>query len=156
MKAARQKKILEIIGQTSVYRQEDLLVLLRESGFDVTQATISRDIRELRLTKTATGEGEYRYVANTAPGKPTHAPTRAATRFETIFRESVLEVDYAKNIVLVKCFSGMANAACELFDAMVWADVVGTLSGDDTFIIIMRSDEAAITISKQLHKYTNT
>ena len=88
--------------------REDLLAHLREEGFDVTQATVSRDIRELQLVKTATADGRYRYVPASASGKVTHSPNR----FEMLFRESVLKVDYAGNTVLVKCFSGMANAAC--------------------------------------------
>ena len=82
-------------------------------------------------------------------GQRVHTPNR----FETIFRESVLRVDYAGHIVLVKCFTGMANAACEVFDAMVWQDVVGTLSGDDTFFILMRSEPAAHAICDELNKY---
>ena len=151
MKTSRHKKILELISEYPIYRQEDLLDHLKSSGYDVTQATVSRDIRELRLVKTATPEGGYRYVTSAAAGKTAHAPTR----FEMIFRESVIRVDYANNIVLVKCFSGMANAACELFDSMVWSDVVGTLSGDDTFLALMRSEEAARVLCTELEKYIN-
>ena len=128
----------------------DLLAHLREEGFDVTQATVSRDIRELQLVKTATADGRYRYVPASASGKVTHSPSR----FEMIFRESVLKVDYAGHMVLVKCFSGMANAACEVFDAKQWDNVVGTLSGDDTFFILMRSEDDAAAICKQLQQYT--
>lgn len=149
MKNARHSKILELIAQHSVERQEELLDFLRQSGFCVTQATVSRDIRELRLIKAATGEGHYRYVAATGAGKSAHTPNR----FETIFRESVLKVDYAGHTVLVKCYTGMANAACEVFDAMVWSDVVGTLSGDDTFFILMRTEQAAAEITTQIQKY---
>ena len=123
---------------------------LRKEGFDVTQATVSRDIRELQLVKTATADGRYRYVPASASGKVTHSPSR----FEMIFRESVLKVDYAGHMVLVKCFSGMANAACEVFDAKQWDNVVGTLSGDDTFFILMRSEDDAAAICKQLQQYT--
>ena len=116
----------------------------------MTQATVSRDIRELQLVKTATADGRYRYVPASASGKVTHSPSR----FEMIFRESVLKVDYAGHLVLVKCFSGMANAACEVFDAKQWDNVVGTLSGDDTFFILMRSEDDAAAICKQLQQYT--
>ena len=126
MKSARHQAILDLIEQHPIDRQEDLLAHLREEGFDVTQATVSRDIRELQLVKTATADGRYRYVPASASGKVTHSPSR----FEMIFRESVLKVDYAGHMVLVKCFSGMANAACEVFDAKQWDNVVGTLSGD--------------------------
>lgn len=151
MKTSRHKKILELINRYPIYRQEDLLEHLKSCGYDVTQATVSRDIRELRLVKTATPKGGYRYVTSATAGKTAHAPTR----FETIFRESVIRVDFANNIVMVKCFSGMANAACELFDSMSWNDVVGTLSGDDTFIILMRSEESAKAICVDLEKYIN-
>ena len=148
MKRARHKMILELIEKMPIDRQEELMNQLRAHGFDVTQATVSRDIRELRLVKASTGDGNYRYVASSA-GQRVHTPNR----FETIFRESVLRVDYAGHIVLVKCFTGMANAACEVFDAMVWQDVVGTLSGDDTFFILMRSELAAHAICDELNKY---
>ena len=150
MKNERHAKILELIEQYAIDRQEDLLAHQREEGFDVTQATVSRDIRELQLVKTATADGRYRYVPASASGKVTHSPSR----FEMLFRESVLKVDYAGNTVLVKCFSGMANAACEVFDAKQWDNVVGTLSGDDTFFILMRTPEAAAEICKQLQQYT--
>ena len=110
MKSARHQAILDLIEQHPIDRQEDLLAHLREEGFDVTQATVSRDIRELQLVKTATADGRYRYVPASASGKVTHSPSR----FEMIFRESVLKVDYAGHMVLVKCFSGMANAACAM------------------------------------------
>ena len=89
MKNARHSKILELIGQHSIDKQEELLAHLRRSGFEVTQATVSRDIRELGLVKVATGDGHYRYVAASGAGKSAHSPSR----FETIFRESVLKAD---------------------------------------------------------------
>ena len=146
MKSARHQAILDLIEKYPIDRQEDLLEHLRCAGFDVTQATVSRDIRELRLVKTATGEGGYRYMPANGNGKVAHSPNR----FETIFRESVLKVDYAGHMVLVKCFSGMANAACEVFDALKWKNVVGTLSGDDTFLIVARSERDAKTICSEL------
>jgi transcriptional regulator of arginine metabolism len=151
MKNTRQAKILELIETQSIDRQEDLLRLLRESGLNVTQATVSRDIRDLHLVKAATGDGRYRYVASFQREKLHHAPSR----FETIFREAVVKIDHSGSIVMVKCFTGMANAACELFDSMVWSDVVGTLSGDDTFIILMRGEEAADGMQQQLEKYAH-
>lgn len=149
MKNTRHGKILELIERYSIDRQEELLAYLKENGFDVTQATVSRDIRELRLVKAAMGGGQYRYVAASGVTKNTHTPSR----FETIFRESVLRVDYAGHTVLVKCYTGMANAACEVFDAMVWSDVVGTLSGDDTFFVLMRTEDAAKAITAEIARY---
>ncbi|NCC06894.1 MAG: arginine repressor [Clostridia bacterium] len=149
MKNTRHAKILELIAKQSIERQEELLNYLRDSGYNVTQATVSRDIRELRLVKAATGDGHYRYVSSKNAGKSAHTPNR----FETIFRESVLKADYAGHTVLVKCYTGMANAACEVFDAMVWNDVVGTLSGDDTFFVLMRTEQAAKVITEEIQKY---
>ena len=151
MKNARHSKILELIGQHSIDKQEELLAHLRRSGFEVTQATVSRDIRELGLVKVATGDGHYRYVAASGAGKSAHSPSR----FETIFRESVLKADFAGHFVLVKCYTGMANAACATFDAAEFADVVGTLSGDDTFLVVTRSEESARQITERLHKLLN-
>ncbi len=148
MKNARQNKILDLIETHSIDRQEDLLNQLCSVGFNVTQATVSRDIRELHLVKAATGDGKYRYVASFQREKLYHAPNR----FETIFRESVVKVDCTGFIVLVKCFTGMANAACELFDSMVWNDVMGTLAGDDTFIVLTQNDESARLLCEQLRQ----
>ena len=149
MKSARHQAILDLIEKHPIDRQEELLSYQREAGFDVTQATVSRDIRDLQLVKVADADGRYRYMPAAASGKVTHSPSR----FETIFRESVLKVDYAGHMVLVKCFSGMANAACEVFDAKQWGNVVGTLSGDDTFFILIRTEEDAAAICKTLQQY---
>ncbi len=149
LKNIRQNKILELINAHAIDRQEDLLLHLKQCGFEVTQATVSRDIRELRLLKTSTGEGKYRYIVSPGATKNNHA----LSRFETIFKESILNVDYAGNSVLVKCYAGMANAACEVFDALVWENVVGTLSGDDTFLILMRTEESAKNMAKKISKY---
>ena len=138
MKNLRHNKILELIEQYPIDRQEDLLAKLKEAGFQVTQATVSRDIRQLRLVKAAAGDGKYRYTVS-----PSNQPAQAPSRFETVFRASVLEIDSANNIVVVKCHSGMASAACEVFDLVSWEGVVGTLAGENTFLIIARSEEAA-------------
>lgn len=147
-KNERLQTILRLIREYPISRQEVLLDYLRKEGFDVTQATISRDIRELCLVKTATAEG-YRYVSSHGES----LNTKIQGRFETIFRESVLGVDSAGHIVLVKCYSGMANAACEVFDALQWKNVVGSLSGDDTFLIVARSERDAKTICTELTRH---
>ena len=149
MKSKRHQTILELIEKHPIDRQEDLLAHLRAAGFDVTQATVSRDIRELRLVKTAVAGG-YRYLA---PGSATGKAAHPQNRFETIFKEALIKVDYAGHMVLVRCFSGMANAACEVFDSQQWENVVGTLSGDDTFFILMRSEQAAHDICQKLNGY---
>ena len=150
MKNQRHQKILELINSYPIEKQEDLLAKLRESGFQVTQATVSRDIRQLRLVKAATGDGHYRYTTSSAAqGAVGDRPSR----FENIFGESVLSVDSAGHIVMVSCHSGMANAACEVFDLVKWGNVIGSLAGDNTFIILMRSEEAAKQIVVELRKY---
>ncbi|MEG0804740.1 MAG: arginine repressor, partial [Pygmaiobacter sp.] len=133
MKNLRHSKILELINQYPIDRQEDLLAKLKVSGFEVTQATVSRDIRQLRLVKAATGDGSYRYTLSNAHLAGAEAPSR----FETIFRASVTGIDGAGHIVMVKCHNGMASAACEVFDLVTWDNVVGTLAGENTFIILM-------------------
>lgn len=145
--------ILQLIEQHPIDRQEELLQRLKAAGFEVTQATVSRDIRELGLIKSAASGGGYRYVT---PANQNAFTPRSASRFETIFRESVLRVDHAGHVVLVKCYSGMANAACGMFDAMHWQNVVGTLAGDDTFLILMRTQEDAEQITQQLNQYVSS
>ena len=144
----RQQAILRLIQENPISRQETLLEYLSKEGFDATQATISRDIREMNLVKAATTTG-YRYVS----GHSEVLNPKMQARFETIFHESVLGVDFAGHVVLVKCYSGMANAACEVFDALKWKNVVGTLSGDDTFLIVARSERDAKTICTELGHY---
>ena len=151
-KQTRQQKILELIEKHPVKRQEELMEYLRAEGYDVTQATISRDIREMNLMKSSDEAGNYRYcVSHTSTAAPKDG--RVAERFETIFRESALHVDYAGHIVLVKCDTGMANAACGLFDSLGWSNVVGTLSGDDTFFILTKTERDARSISNELERY---
>ena len=147
-KTERQQTILRLIQEHPISRQEVLLDHLRQEGFEVTQATISRDIRELCLVKAATADG-YRYVSSHNES----LNPKMQGRFETIFDESVLGVDFAGHVVLVKCYSGMANAACEVFDALKWKNVVGTLSGDDTFLIVARSERDAKTICSELTRH---
>lgn len=149
MKNKRHEMILELIKKYPISRQETMQEYLSAAGFEVTQATISRDIRQLHLVKAADGKGGYRYVSQNAASQSIHSPSR----FETIFRESVLSAESAGHMVVVKCYSGMANAACEVFDAMHWEDVVGTLSGDDTFFVVMHSSQAAVDIVQRLQEY---
>ncbi len=150
-KKTRHQKIIELIETSDIGRQETLLELLRAEGYNVTQATVSRDIKELHLAKAANEKGEYRYVVREQADDK--------KRFEMIFSETVLDADAAGNIVLVKCRTGMANAACELFDAETerkageWAGVVGTLSGDNTFLIITRTEAFAHELCAHLAKY---
>ena len=144
MKERRQAKILELIALYPINTQEELLRLLREAGFDVTQATVSRDIKELRLLKTLSADGKYRYV-------PAQEETKASSeKFYSLFADSAVAVDSAQNIVCVKCLTGMANAVCAAMDTIRREDVVGTLSGDDTIFILTRSGETAARLADEL------
>ena len=138
MKTQRQAKIMEIISKTNVETQEQLLSLLQEAGFTGTQATISRDIKELRIVKELTAMGTYRY---TAAAK--EVPGTFSARLNTIFRESVTNFDYAQNLVVIHTLPGLANAAASAVDAMHLSVVLGTLAGDDTDMVVMRDTNAA-------------
>ena len=138
MKSQRQAKILEIISNTNVETQEQLLQLLQDAGFTSTQATISRDIKELRIVKELTSLGTYRYTTSSR-----ELPETFSTRLNTIFRECVTGFDYAQNIVVIHTLPGLAGAAASAVDAMNMNLILGTLAGDDTVIVIMRDTNAA-------------
>lgn len=143
----RHAKILEIIAKERIYTQEQLLEKLRAANFVVTQATVSRDIRELRLVKVQTPDGSYAYA-----GAKTQDAQNISFRFHAIFKEAVSKIDYAQNIVVIKCFTGMANAACAALDTIERDGVVGTLAGDDTILIIMRDNQGALSLVEELYK----
>ena len=145
MKAQRQAKIVEIISNANVETQEQLLQALTDQGFNSTQATISRDIKELRIVKELTSLGTYRYCV---PEKD--APPAISDRLNNIFRECVISVDYAENLVVIHTLPGMANAAASALDAMRSDAVMGTLAGDDTVVIVMREGHAAAAFSGEI------
>ena len=138
MKTQRQAKIMEIISTINVETQEQLLEELRKEGFHGTQATISRDIKELRIVKELTSLGTYRYTAsaNEVAGSFT-------SRLNTIFKECVVGFDYAQNIIIIRTLPGLASAAGSAIDAMNLSTVVGSLAGDDTVMVVMRDNNAA-------------
>ena len=138
MKAKRQAKIMEIISNTDLETQEQLQKALQDVGFSCTQATISRDIKELRIVKELTGFGTYRY---TTAAK--EVPTGFTGRLNTIFRECVTSFDYAQNIVVIHTLPGLANGAASALDAMRLTVVLGTIAGDDTVFVVMRDTNAA-------------
>ena len=138
MKSKRQAKIMEIISTTNVETQEQLLDALREAGFNSTQATISRDIKELRIIKELTSFGTYHYTAAAR-----EVPGTFTGRLNTIFRECVTSIDYAENIIVIHTLPGLASAAGSALDAMKINVVLGTLAGDDTVMIVMRDSNAA-------------
>ena len=138
MKSQRQAKIMEIISNRNVETQEQLLALLQEEGFRGTQATISRDIKELRIVKELTSLGTYRYT--TANNEMANS---FSSRLNTIFRECVTGFDYAQNIIIIRTLPGLASAAGSAIDAMNMSMVVGSLAGDDTVMIVMRDNNSA-------------
>ena len=138
MKSQRQAKIMEIISNRNVETQQQLLQELQNAGFRSTQATISRDIKELRIVKELTSFGTYRYSA--VPGETGNT---FSTKLNTIFRECITGFDYAQNIIVVRTMPGLASAAASAIDAMNMSVVVGTLAGDDTVMIVMRDNNAA-------------
>ena len=138
MKSQRQAKIVEIISNINVETQEQLLDKLQEAGFNSTQATISRDIKELRIVKELTSFGTYRY---TTAAK--ELPSSFSGRLNTIFRECVTNFDYAQNIIVIHTLPGLASAAASALDAMNMSVVLGTLAGDDTVMVVMRDNNAA-------------
>ncbi|MDR1572980.1 MAG: arginine repressor [Clostridiales Family XIII bacterium] len=135
MRYSRQNKILELIKGHEIDTQETLAALLKKSGYRVTQATISRDIKELQLVKTMTSMGKYRYTVNAGPDQP------ASERFVKIFRETVQSVEHSGNIIVIKTLSGCANAACEAVDSLHFANILGSIAGDNTLMLV--ADENA-------------
>lgn len=138
MKSKRQAKIMEIISTSNIETQEQLLQELRNAGFTSTQATISRDIKELRIVKELTSLGTYHYTTASK-----EASAAFSDRLNTIFRECVTSFDYAQNIIVIHTLPGLANAAASALDAMSRSVVLGTLAGDDTVVAIMRDANAA-------------
>lgn len=144
MKNKRQEKIIEIIESQVVETQEALQEKLRECGYDVTQATVSRDIKELRLTKVATRGNRYKYAVLDSDD-----PKQAA-KFVFIMKETVLSVQSAQNLLVIKTFSGMAQAAAAALDNLFGTEVIGTIAGDDTIFAVTASSEDAATLQGKI------
>ena len=138
MKNNRQSMILEIIAQENIETQEQLLSRLQNRGIISTQATISRDIKQMHLIKEPVGQGVYKYAVS---GNRTKL--NIAEKLRTIFRESITSIDYAQNIVVIKTMPGLASAACSALDNMDISIMVGSLAGDDTAFLLMRDTESA-------------
>ena len=150
MKSKRQAKITEIISTTNVETQEQLLQLLQEAGFNSTQATISRDIKELRIVKELTSFGTYRYATTAKEMTGTFS-----ARLNTIFRECVTGFDYAQNIIVIHTLPGLANAAASALDAMSMSVVLGTIAGDDTVFVVMRDTNSAAAFCGEIRSLLN-
>lgn len=146
MKSGRHARILDIIAEKPIETQDELLTILKSEGYKATQATISRDIKDLRLVKTLGSDGKYRYVTaeiNT---------TNLQSGFSSLFGTAVVSIDRAENIVVIKTLSGMAQAICASLDSINYNSVVGTIAGDDTIFIACRSKELALGFSDELKK----
>ena len=150
MKNVRQREILKIIQEQDIDTQEQLLEALRVRGFSTTQATISRDIKDLRLVKELTGNGGYRYTLSERKTSST-----SNTRLRNIFKECVTEISYAQNMVVIKTLPGLGQAAAMAIDAMRVREVVGTLGGDDTVFVVMRDTESAERFCSEAHFMLN-
>lgn len=150
MKYNRQAKILEIIEAEVIETQEEIAEKLKVIGMDVTQATISRDIKELRLIKVMASGGRYKY----APFSKTE--NVVYNRLMTIFTESYASSDYANNIVVVKTLPGMAQASASAIDSLNWPEIVGSIAGDDTVMIICRAEKIAEELVNKFNKMAKT
>lgn len=147
MKSNRHTKIVELINRFVITTQEELLEHLRAEGYDVTQSTVSRDIKKLRLTKSHDQNGKYRYQAPQDSQKGSH------NGLLSIIDSSVISVERAMNMVVVKTYAGMAQAVCAALDSMNFDFVVGTIAGDDTIFVVLKSEESAKAYTQEFSKY---
>ena len=138
MKGTRQAAILSLIEQNEIETQEELAARLREMGIEVTQATVSRDIKEMRLLKVLSARGGYKYAT------ADQADHGLSDRFVRMFRESVMSIQSAGNIVVVKTLSGSANAAAEAIDSMHLPEILGTMAGDNTILVVVKNEDDAV------------
>lgn len=146
MKTKRQSKILELIRKNDIETQEELLAYLLDAGFVVTQATVSRDIRDMKLTKISTDNGKQKYVALNDMAE------NMSEKYVRVLRDGYISMDTAQNILVIKTVSGMAGAVCASIDAMNIPEIVGSIAGDDTIMCAIRTNEDAIAIMKKLRK----
>ena len=149
MKIKRQSKIIEIINNNDVETQEELGDMLGKSGFEVTQATISRDIRELKLTKISCENGSQKYSTLSS------VVSQFSERFVRIFKDGVVSLDYANNLIVVKTYEGMAMAVAACIDAMSFWEILGCIAGDNTIFCAVRSEDAAISIIEKFKAIIN-
>ena len=148
-KAVRFQTILKLVSEQNIGTQKELSDMLEQLGFNVTQATVSRDIRELRLIKTALGDGTFAYRSISASSR-SHP---VSSTFHTLFRASVTSINTALHQIVIRTQSGMASAVCAGLDNLAWDDVLGTIAGDDTILIIVNSEQNAKTLTAVLKGY---
>lgn len=144
MKQKRHNKIIEIISKYDIDTQDELILRLSDAGFDVTQATVSRDIRDLKLVKISTPDHKYKYALSRKEN------IHISAKYKNILRETIVRVDYTNVFVVLHTYSGMAQAAAAAVDGMGWEEIVGTIAGDDTIFILMRDNSAAVGFSEKL------
>ena len=144
MKNSRHAKILDIINEYNIETQDELIARLCESGYDVTQATVSRDIKQLQLVKIATEDGRYKYSL------PRRDDLASNAKFKSILKDTAISVQDAENIVVIKTYPGMANAAAAAVDALSGDSMLGCIAGDDTIFIVVKTDEDAINFTENL------
>lgn len=145
LKKARQEKILSLIRQNDIQTQEEMILRLEESGYPVTQATVSRDIRELNLIKGISPRGVYRY---TLPPKK----DAGTAKFGSVVTDSVVSVDYAGNMVVIKTYPGMASAVATCVDSMALPEIIGSIAGDDAIFLVVRDEAHSAQITEKLHR----
>ena len=146
MKTKRQTKMLELIKKHDIETQEELSDYLQKEGYQVTQATVSRDIRELKLTKVAMSNGRQKYATLT------DATEDLSEKYTRVFRDAFVSMDMAQNILVIKTVSGMAMAVAAAIDAMHLHEIVGCIAGDDTIMCAVRSVDDTIAVMSRLRK----
>lgn len=146
MKVSRHAKIIELISQYDIETQEELAEYLNNAGFKVTQATVSRDIRDLKLSKVSVGSGHQKYILHRMeePGM--------SEKYMRVLKDGYVAMDMAQNILVIKTVAGMAMAVCAALDAMKWNEIVGSIAGDDTIMCAVRSIEDTITVMDKISK----
>lgn len=146
MKINRHAKIVELINKYRIETQEELAEYLNQEGFKVTQATVSRDIRDLKLTKVPTDDGKQRYAVHQKD------ETEMSEKYIRVLRDGFVSMDMAQNILVIKTVSGMASAVCAALDAMRWNEIVGSIAGDDTIMCAIRSVEDTVSVMDKISK----
>ena len=146
MKKNRQEKLLELISRYEIETQDELIDRLRENGYDVTQATVSRDIRELKIAKLTTGKGTYRYVL------PKEVEAGTGVKFSAVLTDSIVSVRCAQNQVVLKTYPGLANAVAVGIDHMNLHQILGCVAGDDTILVVTQDNECAAAFSAQVQE----
>ncbi len=152
MKNKRHNLILKLVSENNISTQEDLQKILAENNCDVTQATVSRDIKELALIKTCVASGNYKYAV---PVLKRNYIDQKDSMILKLLSDAVVSVDYAVNTVVVKCHTGMAQAVCAKLDNADLENIVGTIAGDDTIFMLMRTEKDASRLVKELSLVTN-